>query len=246
MGCWAEILRDPAGGSPVSGRFVLTGAPGAGKTTIAGGLARLGYRVIPEAATDVIAGLLADGEDETSLGLTFPDVVVELQRTRQLAASPPEDAPGRQPATPAPEVPPGRQQGAPPPPDPSGRRRDTPGDRSPADPPAIRAHVYDRSPLCTLALARYLGMPVSPVLAAEVDRVVREGVYDRRVLFVRLLGFVTPTAARRITYQQSLVFERHHEDVYRTHGFELVEVPPAPVAERVALAHAHLWSWSGR
>jgi predicted ATPase len=211
MGCRAEILRDPAGDRPVSGRFVLTGAPGAGKTTIAHGLARLGYRVIPEAATDVIAGLHADGKAEASLGLTFPDVVVEVQRARQQAAPPP---------------------GRPPGPD--------------GTPTAVWTHVYDRSPLCTLALAHYLDVPVSPVLAAEIDRVVREGVYDRRVLFVRPLGFVTPTAARRISYRQSLVFERHHEDAYRVHGFELVDVPAAPVPDRVALAHAYLRSWSGR
>jgi predicted ATPase len=83
-------------------------------------------------------------------------------------------------------------------------------------------------------------------LAAEVARVVQGGVYDRRVLFVRPLGFVTPTAARRISYQHSLVFERHHEEVYRVHGFELVDVPAGAVADRVALAHSYLQSSSGR
>jgi len=32
---------------------------------------------------------------------------------------------------------------------------------------------YDRSPICTLALADYLGHPVSDALIAEIDRIGR-------------------------------------------------------------------------
>jgi predicted ATPase len=99
----------------------------------------------------------------------------------------------------------------------------------------ITLQVYDRSPICTLGLARYVGQPVSLVLAAEVDRVLRAGVYERRVFFVRPIGFVTATAARRITYEQSLEFERVHEEAYRASGFELVDVPPAAVPERATM-----------
>jgi predicted ATPase len=35
--------------------------------------------------------------------------------------------------------------------------------------------------------------------------------------------------------EDSLVFERLHEQVYRDLGFELVEVPAGPLADRVAL-----------
>ena len=59
--------------------------------------------------------------------------------------------------------------------------------------------------------------------------------YQRRVFFVRLLGLVTPSAARRIGYADALVFERIHEQVCAEHGFELVDVPPGPVAARVRL-----------
>jgi predicted ATPase len=69
---------------------------------------------------------------------------------------------------------------------------------------------------------------------------VRERIYERRVLFVRLLGFVTPTAARRITLAESVRFEEIHERTYREYGFELIEVPPAPPAERVELVARHL------
>ena len=41
--------------------------------------------------------------------------------------------------------------------------------------------------------------------------------------------------ARRISCQQPLAFERLHEAAYREHGFELVDVAPAPPAERAAL-----------
>lgn len=58
--------------------------------------------------------------------------------------------------------------------------------------------------------------------------------YESTVLFIRPLGFITPTAARRISYQDSLAFEAVHEAIYRNHGFQLVDVAPGTVAERVA------------
>jgi predicted ATPase len=94
---------------------------------------------------------------------------------------------------------------------------------------------FDRSPVCTLALSRYLGFPTSPLLAAEVDRVVAEGVYENTVFFVRNQGFVEPTAARRISFADALVFEKLHEETYRDLGFTLVEIPAGPLPERAAL-----------
>lgn len=109
------------------------------------------------------------------------------------------------------------------------RQRETSG------PPGDATAFFDRSPVCTLALARFLGLPVSPLLAAELDRVVRDGIYARSVFFVRSQGFVTPTAARRISLAESLEFERVHELAYRELGFELADVPAGPLAERAAL-----------
>ncbi|MCS7477695.1 AAA family ATPase [Umezawaea endophytica] len=94
---------------------------------------------------------------------------------------------------------------------------------------------FDRSPVCTLALSRYLGLTTSPLLAREVDRVLAERVYSTTVFLVRNQGFVQPTAARRIGFADSLDFERVHERTYRELGFELVEVPAGPLTERVAL-----------
>jgi hypothetical protein len=96
-------------------------------------------------------------------------------------------------------------------------------------PVATALQLFDRSPICTLALAHYIGRPISPMLAAEVDRVVADGVNPPRVFFVHLLRFVTPTTARRISYPQSVGFERLHQQAYRNHGFELVDVPTSTV-----------------
>jgi predicted ATPase len=104
----------------------------------------------------------------------------------------------------------------------------------------VRVQVFDRSPLCTLALARYLQHRVTPALAAEVERVLHERVYELEVLLVRPLGFIVPTAARRISYQDSLAFQAVHETVYREHGFTLVDVPAGPRPTRVAAVDAHL------
>ncbi len=113
------------------------------------------------------------------------------------------------------------------------RERDVP---SPA--PAVR--FFDRSPLCTLALVLYLARPVPAVLAREVDRVRDEQVYERDVFLVRPLGFVTATAARRISYEDSLTFEALHQQVYREHGYRLIDVPAAAVDERADHVEAHL------
>ena len=94
---------------------------------------------------------------------------------------------------------------------------------------------FDRSPVCTLALSRYLGLGTSPLLAGEVDRVVAGGAYETTAFFIRNQGHVQPTAARRISYEDSLAFEKIHEQTYRDLGFRLVEVPAGPLADRVAL-----------
>lgn len=101
-----------------------------------------------------------------------------------------------------------------------------------ADPSATV--FFDRSPVCTLALSRYLGLTTSPLLTREVDRVVAEDVYESTVFFVRNQGFVHNTPARRISYEASLEFELVHEQTYRDLGFRLVEVPAGPLIDRVA------------
>ena len=161
-------------------RYVLTGAPGAGKTTLAEALAARGHVVVAEAATDVIAR--GHRHQEQGQEGAFTDAILALQLERERAATGP-------------------------------------------------VQIFDRSPLCTLALARYLGITPSAALTAAAARAA--GVYQPAVFLVRPLGFITPTAARRISYADALRFAGIHEDVYREHGFTLVDVPKATVAERV-------------
>jgi len=61
------------------------------------------------------------------------------------------------------------------------------------------------------------------------------GKTEPTVFFVRNLGFVAPTVARRISFEDSLVFERVHAETYRELGFRLVDVPAGPVGDRAAL-----------
>ncbi|WP_247686532.1 hypothetical protein [Micromonospora sp. C31] len=75
---------------------------------------------------------------------------------------------------------------------------------------------------------------------AGLQRERRDCAYQRQVFLVEPLGFVTPSAARRIGYAESLAFARVHEEVYRAHGRRLIAAPPAPVRARVALTEAHL------
>lgn len=168
--------------------YVLTGAPGAGKTAVLRQLETLGYAVVEEAATDVIALEQARGTPGPWADPGFIDAVVTLQRQRFAAAT--------------------------------GRR------------PATESVFFDRSPVCTLALRRYLGHPATPLLDEELERVVAMHQYSDTVFFIRSLGFVHHTAARRTSLEDSLTFERIHEEAYRDLGFRLVDVDAGPVARR--------------
>jgi len=179
-------------------RFILTGAPGSGKTSILRVLAATGYPVVDEAATDVMAARLAAGDTEPWTDPIFIELIALLQRERS-----------KQPVS-----------------------------------PGATAQVHDRSAVCTVALAHHVGHPVPPVLDAEIARITEAGYLDRRVFFVRPLGFLEPTEVRRISYEESLAFEHLHETEYQRLGFEIVDVPVGPVAERAAAIDAHVRSWA--
>ena len=97
---------------------------------------------------------------------------------------------------------------------------------------------HDRCVVCTAALAVYLSHPFSPFLESELERVKTEAVFENRVFFIRNLGFVTSTDARRISLKDALRFEIVHEETYRRFGFELISVEPASVMERVSFIKA--------
>lgn len=168
-------------------RYILTGTPGSGKTSILHALKSQGYRVVEEAATDVIAHEQRRGNLEPHLRPDFIDAIVYLQKQRQLEA--------------------------------------------PMGPDELQ--WYDRSPVCTLALSRYLGYPPSASLREELERIERERIYQRQVFFIEHLGFCQPSEARRITFEESLVFEHIHEETYLSLGYDLIKIAPKALPQRV-------------
>jgi predicted ATPase len=67
-------------------RYVLTGAPGAGKTSLLRSLRERGWAVVEEAATEVIAREQAAGFDEPWQSSDFVNKIVTLQRERSNSA----------------------------------------------------------------------------------------------------------------------------------------------------------------
>ncbi len=108
------------------------------------------------------------------------------------------------------------------------RRRQVRASRETAEIP-----FHDRSVICTAALAVYLGYPLSDTLSRELKRVETEAIFQKRVFFIQNLSFITPTEARRIGFEESLRFERIHEETYRNFGFELVPIAPGSLLDRV-------------
>jgi predicted ATPase len=168
-------------------RFIITGAPGAGKTAIIRQLELDGFSVVEEAATDVIAAAQARGTAQPWTRPSFIDEIANLQKSRQIRAS--------------------------------------------CQPGEVQFH--DRAAVCTAALAVWLGHPISPFLASELDRLKQEAVYQPRVFLIRNLGFVTPTEARRISFEDTVRFEKLHEETYRDYGFEPVSVEAGSLVHRV-------------
>jgi predicted ATPase len=86
---------------------------------------------------------------------------------------------------------------------------------------------YDRSPFCTYTLGKYLAncknteFTPSPVLLDEIDRCLKNGVYQNRIFFFENLGFIEHTHVRKISYEDILI----HLDVYKEFGFDIVMVP---------------------
>jgi len=167
-------------------RYILTGTPGSGKTSILRSLEVAGYLVVEEAATDIIALRHAQGIAEPHTNPAFIDDITNLQRHRQMRI---------------------------------------------AD--LAQLQFYDRSPICTYALAVFLNYPISITLAEEMARIEKAQIYQKQVFFIENLGFCEPSAARKITFEDSLKFEKVHEETYRSFGYECIKIAPQDLSARV-------------
>jgi len=135
-------------------RFILTGTPGSGKTSVIKELGKSDYAVIYEAATDVISIEQAEGLERPWEEHGFVGKIAHMQKERQMNAT---------------------------------------GD----------LQFYDRSPFCTYALGKYLAywkgleFKPSPVLLDEIDRCLKNNVYQNKVFFFENLDFIEHTDARK-------------------------------------------------
>jgi predicted ATPase len=167
-------------------RFILTGTPGCGKTSVLRFLEQKQQVVVEESATDVIALKQALGIAEPWKDPIFVDEIVGLQKQRQLLA----------------------------------------------DHFSAPLQFFDRSPICSYALSLYLGYPISSFLQEELERIEKQNIYERKVFFLENLGFCAPTEARQISFEESLKFEKIHEEAYLFFGYQCEKISLKPIAER--------------
>ncbi|MEM8697282.1 MAG: AAA family ATPase [Pseudomonadota bacterium] len=170
-------------------RFILTGAPGAGKTTIIRLLAGQGFDTVPEAATDIIAHDQMKGIGEPWTCPGFVDAIARLQEKR-------------------------------------------------IDMAAGAVQFHDRSPVCTYALARHLGVPVPAALERLLDRIAGGRIFQPRVFFVESLDVIEHTPARRISIEDARTFGALHARIYDDLGYERIAIPPGSPQDRAAQVHA--------
>lgn len=170
-------------GQPGQG-FILTGAPGAGKTAIAIALEMRGEHVVSEAAVDFIGYHRAKGVTEPVL---LPDCQEQITRLQLL-----------------------RESRAP-------RSKRFFMDRSVLDGAAyMMLRGYSRSDLAYQLIS-----------SANVRR------YNRRVFLIQSASQVRGPGERRGVIEPSLDIENAIRSLYGFLGFELIEVPFAPVDDRV-------------
>jgi predicted ATPase len=166
--------------------YILTGAPGSGKTSVIKLLEETGENVVNESATDIIYENQSNGINEPWKFQKFIDEILKLQINRQKNS-------------------------------------------------CINKYdlcFYDRSPICTYALSIYLGFEPSILLMNEIDRINSNNIYEKNVFFIDNLGFIENTNARKISFEESVKFEKIHLDSYNKFGFKCIHIPKMTVEER--------------
>lgn len=168
-------------------RFILTGTPGSGKTSLIRSLELKNYCVVEESATDIISIEQLLGNTEPWRHESFIDKIIYLQKQRQLFAS---------------------------------------------DIRKTKIQFFDRSPICTYALAKYLNFKHSKVLLDEIQRIEKENIYHKQVFFIENLGFIEQTNARKISFNEALEFEELHKNIYRDFNYEIINIKPNKIENR--------------
>ena len=98
--------------------------------------------------------------------------------------------------------------------------------------------IFDRSPVCILALTHFLGLEPSAMLVTAAGAC--RDLYAPDVFFVESLPTIVNTSARRITLEDARRFGAVHREVYAELGFRLIEIPPAQPTIRRDLVLSHL------
>ena len=73
----------------------------------------------------------------------------------------------------------------------------------------------------------------------EIHRVRETQFYAPQVFFLQNLGFITPTEARQISFEEALKFEKIHLEAYSNFGYRCILIPAEPLEQRVQIILQH-------
>lgn len=92
---------------------------------------------------------------------------------------------------------------------------------------------YDRSPICTYALAAFLDKTPSAGLMQAISKMRVERQYADTVLFVEPLGQIENTAVRQLSYESALSFGTMHRKAYGQFGYQCLSIVKGPTNQRL-------------
>ncbi len=90
---------------------------------------------------------------------------------------------------------------------------------------------FDRSIICTYALAQYLGRDIPKKLLIAINKLPK----DATVFHIESLDIIEQTSARTLSLSEAKAFGKLHLEVYKHFGYQPIQIPKDTIEARINL-----------